>query len=100
MVQKINFTMPLYAQPVVIVTAKRVSYNYSQYSKSKREATPPGLKTGVDFRGQVCKGVTCFGVTCFGLKKGQDLDNRTAHPLPPRCYRQVLIFFLVSCLCI
>ena len=38
MVQKINFTMPLYAQPVVIVTAKRVNYNYSQYSKSKREA--------------------------------------------------------------
>ena len=37
MVQKINFTMPLYAQPVVIVTAKRVN-NYSQYSKSKREA--------------------------------------------------------------
>ena len=38
MLQKINFTMPLYAEPVVIVTAKRVNYNYSQYSKSKREA--------------------------------------------------------------
>ena len=37
MVKKINFTMPLYAQAVVIVTAKRVN-NYSQYSKSKREA--------------------------------------------------------------
>ena len=37
MLQKINFTMPLYAQPVVIVTAKRVN-NYSQYSKSKGEA--------------------------------------------------------------
>ena len=41
----------------------------------------PGLETGVDFRGQVCIGVTCFGVTCFGPKKGQDLENRTAHPL-------------------
>ena len=30
--------MPLYDQAVVIVTAKRVNYNYSQYSKSKREA--------------------------------------------------------------
>ena len=29
--------MPLYDQAVVIVTAKRVNYNYSQYSKSKRE---------------------------------------------------------------
>ena len=46
------------------------------------DGPPPGLETGVDFRGQVCIGVTCFGVTCFGLKKGQDLENRTAHPLP------------------
>ena len=45
------------------------------------DGPPPGLETGVDFRGQVCIGVTCFGVTCFGLKKGQDLENRTAHPL-------------------
>ena len=37
MIQKINFTMRLYAEPVVIVTAKRVN-NYSQYLKSKREA--------------------------------------------------------------
>ena len=41
------------------------------------DGPPPGLETGVDFRGQVC-----IGVTCFGLKKGQDLENRTAHPLP------------------
>ena len=40
------------------------------------DSPPPGLKTGVDFRGQVCK-----GVTCFGPKKGQDLENQTAHPL-------------------
>ena len=33
MLQKTNFTMPLYAQAVVMVTAKRVN-NYSQYSKS------------------------------------------------------------------
>ena len=33
------------------------------------DGPPPGLKTGEDFRGQVCKGVTCFGVTSFGLKK-------------------------------
>ena len=45
------------------------------------DGLPPGLETGVDFRGQVCIGVTCFGVTCFGLKKGQDLENRTADPL-------------------
>jgi len=39
------------------------------------DGPPPGLKTGVDFRGQVCK-----GVPCFGLKKCQDLKNRTHTP--------------------
>ena len=38
----------------------------------------PGLKTGMDFRGQVWKRV--WKMARFGLKSGQDLENRAAHP--------------------
>ena len=49
----------------------------------------PGLKTGVDFRGLVCKRV--WKIPFFGLKSGEDLKNRATHsqqefpgvPLPP-----------------
>ena len=37
-----------------------------------------GLKTGMDFRGQVWKQM--WKMTFFGLKYGQDLENRVAHP--------------------
>ena len=55
----------------------------------------PGLKTGMDFTGQVWKQV--WKMTLFGLKKGQDLENRAAQPhqefpgvppLPVRKYEQ------------
>ena len=38
----------------------------------------PGLKTGMDFIGQVTKWVG--KIILFGLKQGQDLENRAAYP--------------------
>ena len=38
----------------------------------------PGLKTGMDFAGQVWKRV--WKQTLFGLKQGQDLENWAAYP--------------------
>ena len=56
-----------------------------------------GLKTGMNFRGQVWK------LACLGLKLGRDLKTRAAHPhqefrgVPPReCQLPILFIFKLS----